>query len=44
LNPLILSSNCRAIILGQVLVYSDNDLATAARLAQQIQLMPLNQK
>jgi hypothetical protein len=32
------------LVLGRILVHSDNDLATADGLAQQIQLMPLNQK
>lgn len=38
------SLNNSVLVLGRILVYSDNDLQTAYGLAKQIQLMPLNRE
>ncbi len=40
----ISSPNNSVLVLGRVLVESDNDLPTAHHLAEQIRLTPLNQK
>ena len=40
----ISSPNNSVLLLGRVLVYSDNDLSTAYGLSKQIQLTPLNQQ
>jgi hypothetical protein len=40
----ISSPNNSVLVIGRVLVYSDNDLSIAYGLAKQIQLTPLNQK
>jgi hypothetical protein len=40
----IASPNNSVLVLGRVLVYSDNDVSTAYGLAKQIQLAPLNQE
>jgi hypothetical protein len=39
----ISSPNNSVLVLGRVLVYSDNDVSTAFGLAKQIQLAPLSQ-
>jgi hypothetical protein len=40
----ISSPNNSVLVLGRMLVYSDNDLSIACELAKQIQLTPLSQK
>ena len=40
----IVSLNNSVLVIGRVLVESDNDLSTVYALSKQIQLVPLNQK